>query len=285
MGSTGGGAHVAPAFRQRACLALEAPLSVALTVEDTSSCVQVEALRRDLDLRVDPSLTGVAVTVRVALDMATLAVASGGELLWERSLPMPPEDCPFSAALIAASVERGLSEIPAASWDATETAAPLPWFDIAAGVSLGLSPSEPRLTGWGRVGIPVSEPISATFAVRADAFGTTDLADATVRTHVASAPLGLGVDLRPLRLQAEVAPGIAVARGRGFDEDRSGVAPHLSVIAAVEGPRRGPLWARAEVEVPVLLVIWEDEGIGPSAREAPVRVGLSVGVGNGPKSR
>lgn len=252
-------------------------------VEDPHDCLAAEAV--DLEVR---SALGDAAVDRLDLlarveDGAkgwqlSLEVSEAGTRLWDRVIDVQPVDCPFLPALVARSVERGLSDLP--GWQVA-----LPNGRLPSELALTLSGSLPFSIRGGlgaAASIGLRRPLRWDVDLEGFLSGVEPVGVGSVQWL--GAVLGTGPALEfpagsdAIRVSVRGRAGPAVMVGGGFDLPVTRVVPRISGLVDLGWVSRGPLRLALRTEVPAIRLVAVDEWTGEKRAEAPIRVGLVLGV-------
>ncbi|MCB9675229.1 MAG: hypothetical protein H6737_08935 [Alphaproteobacteria bacterium] len=252
-------------------------------VADPHGCVDADRLDDELRLQLgDPMVDHLG--IRVEAEEASegvrfrTTVREGDTTLWARTTGFAEADCPAVPEAIALSVSQGLAALPGWSFEPRASGT---W--LSPTVHLALSAGVPVDARFGaHVGVRVRGPGPSAFWVQARVqtgppFEVGSGAATIVQPALAAGP----VLTSRARLAPEawvlVAGGPLFAFGSRFDTDAVAVLPRLTAEVGAGLHPGGPAQVGLFAEVPLVRVRLEEAG-GEGRTEAPVRVGLTVGL-------
>jgi hypothetical protein len=257
------------------------PALADVTVEDSSEprCLEVE----DLDLEVrqvlgDEVVDQISLSARLyGVDgwQLSLVVYDGGELLWQREMSVEPVDCPFLPALIARSVERGLSSLI----DDLQSAREHVELGLLGSVTL---PTAARLSGGPSLWLPIHSRLHLQFDLEGYGSFVEPVSEGGWQLAGAWGGFGPGIETGSgsdeLRASVRGVLGPAVVIGRGFVDNNEKVRTRAAILADVGFASRHGIRVLLRAEVPLKRVVPTQRG-RPGTPEPPFRLGLCVGYG------
>lgn len=289
-------------------------LAGVVRVEDGHACLDRDALDEEVRATI-----GDAAADRIDLAAALapgaepwhlqLSVSEGTTQIWQRALTVAAVDCPYLPALVARSVERGLSEIP--GWGLALPARPprpeaFLAFSMTAPPELVRPPTSELLRRPGRaprwsVGPLVSVPIVPPLRFEAEVFGFWSSFERVGAggAQVAGAAAGAGpallvpVGASAFRTGVRATLGPQVVLGQAFEAADIDVAPYTTVLWDTGFSFVHVVQTAVRAEVVTLALRYCEAQAGsecaadptiPSTVEPRVRLGLAVAIG-GPIGR
>ncbi len=251
-------------------------------VEDTRGCLDAEAVELEVRSALgDRAVDGLDIVAR--LDdreqpwLLRLQVVDDDETLWRKVLRVQEVDCPYLPALVARSVEQGLSEVPGWGVALPSTRLPhvlgfrlagsVPSVRIGVGVGVGVGVG-------GRSRLIVDTEVFGSAVQTIGAGGGQLLGWQLGGGYAADLPVGAG----SVRLRPTLAAGPVLAFGRGFDLTFRELLPRVAAQGEIAWISAGVWQVGVRAEVPVLRVVLVDGGTGDRASEAAIRVGLVLGA-------